>query len=83
MLPGGDIEAVPDVDRADGDDQGRQRRLVVVAGGFIPEVVGYRIGPVAEPGRRLRQGQGRPLGVVEVGRVAPGGYGEDALVRFL
>jgi hypothetical protein len=34
-LPGGDVEAVPEVDQGDVDDQGRQRWLVVLAPGVV------------------------------------------------
>src|SRR5207245_8454550 len=81
-LSGGDVEAVPDVDRGDGEDQGRQRRLVVVPGGLVPDVVWYRVRPVVEPGDSLRECQSGALGIGEVGRLPPGRHGEEALVGF-
>jgi len=39
--------AIEEVGRGDHEDQGRQRRLVVVPGGLVPDLVRYRVGPVA------------------------------------
>jgi len=36
-----DVEAVADVGRGDREDHGRRRRLVVVSGGVVPDLVGY------------------------------------------
>src|SRR5215210_8903080 len=35
-LPGGGVEAVPEVDRGDREDQGCERRFVVVPGCLLP-----------------------------------------------
>src|SRR2546427_2311106 len=51
-------------------------------GGLAPDLVGYRVGPIAQPGDGLGERQGRAFGVVEAGRLAPGRHGEEALVRF-
>jgi len=47
-LSGGGVEPVEDVDQTDLDDQCRKGRLVVVPGGLIPDLVGYRVGPITE-----------------------------------
>jgi hypothetical protein len=62
-LPGGDVEAVPEVDQGDVDDQGRQRWLVIVPGGLAPDLVGYRVRPVAELRGGLGQRQRGAFGV--------------------
>src|SRR5215217_3977639 len=81
-LAGDDVEAVPDVDAGDGEDEGREGGLVVVAGGFVPDVVGDGVGAVAEAGGGLGEGEGGAFGVGEVGRLAPGGDGEEAVVSL-
>jgi hypothetical protein len=45
----GDVEAVERVDERDLDDQDRQRGLVAVPAGFVPDGVRDRVGSVAEP----------------------------------
>src|SRR5689334_21129785 len=42
-LWGGDIETVPDIDRGYFDQQRRQRRLIVAAGGLVPNRFRNRI----------------------------------------
>jgi len=57
-----------------------------LAGDLVPELVGHRVGPVAQARDRLGERQRGALGVGEVGRVPPGGHGEQLLlggVRFL
>src|SRR5215213_1884435 len=81
-LPGGDVEAVPDVDASDVEDQGRKRLLVVMAGGLVPDLVRYRVRPIAEPGRGLGERQRGALGVGEVGCLSPGRHCEEPLVCF-
>ena len=44
--------------------------------------VRHRVLPVAEPSDRLGEGQRGAPGIGEVGRIAPGRHGEEALVRF-
>jgi len=70
-LPGGDVEAVEDGGGGDREDQGGQRRLVVMPGGLIPDLVGYRVHPVAAPGDGFGDRQRRALGVGEVRRIRP------------
>ena len=53
-LPDGDVEPVPDVDVGDGQDQRRQRPFVVVPGGVLPDLVGDRVLPIAQPGPQWR-----------------------------
>jgi len=79
-LPGGDVDAVEDVHRGDPENQRGQGRLVVVAGRLVPYLVGYRVGPVAEPGDGLGEGQRGPFGVGEERRVPPGDQREQPLV---
>jgi O-acetylserine/cysteine efflux transporter len=50
-LPGGHVEAVEDVCRRDHEDQGRGATLIIVPGRLVPDLVGHRVGPVAEPGQ--------------------------------
>jgi drug/metabolite transporter (DMT)-like permease len=79
-LAGGHVEAVEHVGRRDHEEQGREATLIVVPGGLVPDVVGHRVRPVAEPGHRLGQGQRGPLGVGEVRRLPPGRHREQPLV---
>jgi hypothetical protein len=51
-----------------------------VLGRLVPDLVRHRVGPVGEPGHGLGQGQRRPLGLVEVGRLPPGCDREQPLV---
>src|SRR6266540_6295752 len=46
-LFGGNIEAVPDVDQSNSENQRGQGALVVVTGSFVPDLVGYRIHAIA------------------------------------
>ena len=71
-LAGGHVEAVEHVGRRDHEEQGREATLIVVPGGLVPDAVGHRVRPVAEPGHRLGQGQRGPLGVGKVRRLPPG-----------
>src|SRR3712207_9514952 len=81
-LPDGDGRAVPEVDQGYLDDQGRQRRRVVVAGGVLEDPVGHRVGAVGKARGRLRERQRGALGFGVVGRLPPGRHGEDPLVRL-
>ena len=56
--------------------------LVVVPGGLVPDLVGYRVGPVGQPGDGLGERQRGAFGVGEVRRLPPGRYGEEPLVGF-
>jgi hypothetical protein len=53
-----DIEAVPDVDAGDGQDEGRQGSLVVVVRGVVPHRVGDGIRTVAQACDGFGQGEG-------------------------
>jgi hypothetical protein len=64
-LPGSNVEAVPDVDQGDLDDQGCKRRLVVVPGGLVPDVVRYRVRPITETGGGLGERQSGAFGVID------------------
>jgi drug/metabolite transporter (DMT)-like permease len=79
-LPGGHVQAVEDVGRRDREDQGRQATLIVVPGGLVPDLVGHRVRPVAQPGHGLGQGQCGPLRAGEKRGVPPGGHREQPLV---
>ncbi|MEY9700309.1 hypothetical protein ABIE71_003052 [Bradyrhizobium diazoefficiens] len=74
------VEAVPDVDGRDREDQRCKLALVEMLGGLIPDRVGHRILAVGETGDRLGQSQRGALGFAEIRRVAPGRDGEQALV---
>ena len=50
-LPNGGVEPVPDVDRRDRQQQGRELLLVVDVGGVVPHGIGDGVGPVREPGQ--------------------------------
>jgi O-acetylserine/cysteine efflux transporter len=76
----GDVEAVVDVRRRDHEEQCREATLIVVPGRLVPDLVGHRVGPVAEPGHGLGKGERGPLGVGEVRRVPPRRHGEQPLV---
>jgi drug/metabolite transporter (DMT)-like permease len=79
-LPGGHVEAVEDVGRRDHEEQGREATLIVVPGHLVPDLVGHRVGPVAEPGHGLGQGKRGPFGLGEVRRLPPGRHREQPLV---
>src|SRR6266567_1080337 len=79
-LPSADVEAVEEVRRSDHEDERCEPPLVVVAGRGIPDLVGDRIGPVAEPGDRLGESQRGPFGLGVVRGLPPGRHGEDPLV---
>jgi hypothetical protein len=53
-----------------------------VPGGLVPDRVGYRISPVAEPGDDLGERQRGAFGVGEAGCIPPGRQCKEALVRF-
>ena len=61
-LAGRRVQAVPEVDRRDREAQRGERRLVVVLGGLVPDVVGHGVGPVAQPGRGLGERERGALG---------------------
>src|SRR5206468_4812318 len=48
----------------------------------LPDVVGYRIGPIAEPRDGLSKRQCGAFRTAEVRCIAPGGHCEEALVGF-
>src|SRR5579859_129489 len=79
-LARGGVEAVPQVDEADGHDERAELRLVVVADGLVPDLIRHGVGAIAQPRRRLCQRERGALGVGVVRRLAPGADGEDALV---
>src|SRR4051812_579912 len=81
-LPGRGVEAVPDVDQRDLENQGRTRGLVIMPGDFIPDVVRHRVRPIAEPGDGLSERECGAFGVGKVGSVSPGRHGEEARVRL-
>src|ERR1700730_3032462 len=81
-LSGGNVETVEDVGRGDRKDQSRQRRLLVMTCGLVPDVVGNRIRPVAEPGNGLGERQRGAFGVGKIGRFSPGRHREEAIVCF-
>src|SRR5699024_10170791 len=62
-LAGRRVEPVPDVDRADRDQQRRQVLLVVVFGGRVPHVVRHRVRTVGEPCHALREFQRGTFGI--------------------
>ena len=43
-----------------------------MTGGLVPDLVGYRVGPIAEPGDRLGERQCGPFGLREVGMITAG-----------
>jgi hypothetical protein len=81
-LPGGDVDAVEDVHRGDPQDECGECLLVVVADCLVPDLIGYRIGSVAEPSDCFGEGQRRVLGVGEVGSVPQGDQGEQPLLSL-
>src|SRR5579871_2972890 len=76
----GHVEAIPDIDRSDGEEQGRQGRLVIVPGRLVPDLVGDRVRPVAKSGYGLGERQRGALGIGEVGGVAPRRHGEEPFI---
>src|SRR5215213_6341251 len=70
-LPGRGVEAVPDVDQRDLEDQCRTRRLVVVLGNLVPYIIGHRVCSITEPGDSFGERQGGAFRVAKVGRVSP------------
>src|SRR5215212_8851304 len=81
-LPGRGVEAVPDVNQRDLEDQSRTCRLVVVPGDLVPDLVGHRVGPITEPGDGFGERQSSTFGVGKVGSVSPGRNGEETRVRL-
>src|SRR5207302_4286176 len=81
-LPGRDVEAVPDVDVRNHNDQRRKRGFLVVPCGLLPDVIGHRVGAIAEPSDSFRKRQRSAFRFTEVWRVAPRCHGEEAIVRF-
>ncbi len=79
-LPDTGIQAVPDIDQADLQDQRRKLGLLVMPPRLVPDRIGHRIGAVIEPGDRLGECQRRALGVGEKRRMPPSGDGENAVV---
>ena len=49
-------------------------------GRLVPELVGDRVGPVAQPRDRLGERERSALSLAEIGRVPPGRHREEALV---
>ena len=78
----GDIDAVEEVGHGDHENDGGQPLLVIVPGGFLPDLVRNRVGPVGETGDGLGECEGGAFGVGEVGCVAPSCDCEEALVCF-
>ena len=68
---GGNVEPVEHVGQRDGEEEGGEGPLVVVARGLFPDEVRYRVGAVGEPRRCLGQRERGPLGVREVRRPTP------------
>src|SRR5437763_5831993 len=68
-LAGGDVQAVPEVDIGDGHDECGQLLLVEMVSSLVPDVVGDRVGAVAEPGHGFCQLEGGALGASEEGCV--------------
>ena len=81
-LPDGDVEAVPNVDVGDRDEQGCECPLIVVLRGCLPDLVGYGVRPVADVRNRLGERQGSAFFIGEAGVIPPGGNSENAIVRF-
>src|SRR6266404_9746564 len=81
-LAGHGIETVPEVDEPDRHNERTEGGLVVVPCGFLPDLVGNRVGPVAEPCGGLTERERRAFRVGVVRSLPPGGDGKDALVRL-
>src|SRR6185437_8560126 len=77
-----DIQAIPDVDEGYIEEQGGERLLVIMASGFVPDLVRDRLGPVSQAGDCLSERESGAFGVGEVGSVPPGGDSEEAFVGF-
>jgi hypothetical protein len=75
-----DVEAIPGVDPGDLECQSRQLALVEVPRSLLPDLIRNRIGAVAEPRRRLGEGERGSLGRREVRCFPPGRDSEDAVV---
>ena len=85
-LPGGDVEAIPDIGHGDVEDDGSELGFAVMTFRFVPDVIGNGIAAVAEARDGLGEREGGAFGIGEVRRVSPGGNGEEALgapVRLL
>ena len=52
-LAGRDVQPVPQVLAGDGEHQAGERRLVEMAGGLGPDLVGDRVGLIGEPLSRI------------------------------
>ncbi|MFK4405162.1 pimeloyl-ACP methyl ester carboxylesterase [Bradyrhizobium ottawaense] len=74
------IQPVPDIDGRNREDQRCELALVEMLGGLIPDRIRYRVLAIGEARDGLGQRQRGALGVREIGRVAPSGHGEQALV---
>ena len=81
-LPCRDVDAVEGVDERNLDDECCERRLVVMPGGFGSDLVADRVGAIADARQLLGQRERRAFRLGEIGRVAPGGDREQALVGF-
>src|SRR5690242_18724519 len=81
-LPSAHVEPVEEVGRGDHEDERRETPLVIVAGRRVPDLVGDRVGPVAEPGHRLGERQRGPFGLGIIRSLPPGRHGEEPLVAL-
>src|SRR5271166_177987 len=79
-LPGSGVNAVEQVGRGDHQDDRGEALLVVVVSRLVPDLVWYRVRPVAEASGGLGQGQGGALSVGEVGRLPPRRHREQPLI---
>src|SRR5439155_26862008 len=79
-LPGADVETGPDIDVGDRDNQGRKRRLVVVPRRLVPDLVGHRVRPLAEPRGGLGERLGGAFGIGEKGGIRTGRHCEEPRV---
>src|SRR5437763_17173721 len=78
-LPDGDIDAVEEGGYGDHENDGGQPLLVIVPGGFLPDLVRNSVGPVGETGDGLGEGEGGAVGVGAGGGFPPGRDGAGAL----
>src|SRR5262245_10299737 len=66
------IQPVPKVDLGNRQNQCRKRGLTEMAGGLVPDLVGYGIASVAQSSRSLGQRQRGAFRIRVVGRLSPG-----------
>ena len=82
-LPGWDVEMIEQVGCGDPQNQRGHFSLAVILCDFVPDCIRNRVRAVGEAGHRFGERQGGPFRVREIGRIAPGGYGEQALVALV